>query len=888
MGKNLLLLLTLLAITGVIIANASSLALQVNSLANPSSVAVNQTLTLGWDKTFFGEANKTLQPYLCYNSSSNSLTDTGHCKAIRWPIVTNTGNAQISLTDSMIPTPTNCDRSKANFVFGLANASSTSNKILSNKISLTGIKTATVCPAQITASKSQLISNVTVSPRGDWPSGESRQISWSRDLVRSVDVWICTSDNTSCINEVKIGTNLTSETLNYTYTTTRSHLVRVHVVSSDPVYPNYDSFSEPFNVTANANLEYSPTGDWHKGDTKNVYWDKNIFGSDNDLVEIWLCRQSPVQSGLSVAETANAQCSIRLARSVPNYNPVDHNSSRAKKVITLPTTVAIGEYYLYIRKNGNSDNLYYGNDFSDKVIVTNALPALTFQTVSLDSNTWIGGTTKTFTLTGTNLNVQPELYISVCHPTNQTVCTNDFSSYTYNSCASDGTSCQVTTSAIGSNLALNHPEYFSNGQAKLRISAEGVTAPIYSPLFSYYPAGYITPTVPTVSPSISSVNVVDGSWTGGTTHIIGITGFNLASKPALTVKICNPTSLNCSGPISYSDYACTDTACSFTASAIGPSLNTNHPEFFGTDGQTIRLMVLIASSGQGAFRTFTYIPVASTPTTTTDNTPIWNGPKITRFDVNSLRGYGPVNASPNYYYLYGGDTVSLVVQFIGFATNLSFADIGIPQTTVLPTINYQNSNLVQVKNAALFLCNPDTANGEKCSRINTSIGRRISCGTGSGSCDNSSVTIGFRMPARVAAHDPAIGPYFRTGDGATRFKICPVAYPVNFLLSSGASEYVIKGYDNNACVYSQAFRLKDYNQGDSLSLPAGAGCYAGECVCVGGVRKTCASPWGSGANCPTSSPNYPNGICAGLGMTDKMLASVYGAGDNLLTFFHLK
>ncbi|MCX6722496.1 MAG: hypothetical protein NT094_00305, partial [Candidatus Staskawiczbacteria bacterium] len=136
--------------------------LQINGLDNPGSIASNATSTFKWDYTKFfgGDKTKYLQLYNCYDSGLNNLNDTSSCTPnkntdptkIRWPKVLNTGTAIVAVNDSMIPTPSSgCDRSLQKFVIGIADPANPANfdtiKAISNKVSITGINSTTVCPA---------------------------------------------------------------------------------------------------------------------------------------------------------------------------------------------------------------------------------------------------------------------------------------------------------------------------------------------------------------------------------------------------------------------------------------------------------------------------------------------------------------------------------------------------------------------------------------------------------------------------------------------------------------------------------------------------------------------------------------------------------------------
>ncbi len=287
------------------------------------------------------------------------------------------------------------DTSGIGYWIEYAKVGSGSAQVISNDVSITVIAAPTVVA-------------ITYTPTGDWVRGTNKTVKWpTASFTTPVEVWLCTQSSTTASQTVaytanhycsiRLGYNL-ANTGSATFSTSSTayslypYYFYVRKIndsantyagngfSSDPVmvknapvvipctYSAWSSCSHVFQTRSYTGScvspvlmrvcapTYAPAGDWAIGAIKTINWPISVFDSN---IEVWLCTQSDSSSGLSVAQTANTYCRIRLGYNFPNTGSVS---------LTAPSTAIPGiTYYLYTRKNGDSSNTYAGNGFSAPV-----------------------------------------------------------------------------------------------------------------------------------------------------------------------------------------------------------------------------------------------------------------------------------------------------------------------------------------------------------------------------------------------------------------------------------------------------------------------------------------------------------------------------------------
>ncbi|MCX6712273.1 MAG: hypothetical protein NT041_01110, partial [Candidatus Vogelbacteria bacterium] len=185
--------------------------------------------------------------------------------------------------------------------------------------------------------------------------------------------------------------------------------------------------------------------------------------------------------------------------------------------------------------------------YSDRFHIMEALVATITNVVKSNGNNWVGNTSGEFTITGTNLSTSRVPVLKICKETEKSVnaCSGMIFPILSYTCAS-GTSCTVKTTAIGANLAVNQPLYFTGNASTLKVCPWADYCYGYN--FTYAPAtngtsptlaingvGFDSTTVPSVVtgslvnivwnlPASNTILSLEGSWLNGT-----------ASSPATTV-----------------------------------------------------------------------------------------------------------------------------------------------------------------------------------------------------------------------------------------------------------------------------------------------------------------------------------------------------------------
>ncbi|MFA5022762.1 MAG: hypothetical protein WC385_03280 [Candidatus Paceibacterota bacterium] len=194
----------------------------------------------------------------------------------------------------------------------------------------------------------------------------------------------------------------------------------------------------------------------------------------------------------------------------------------------------------------------------------------------------------------------------------------------------------------------------------------------------------------------------------------------------------------------------------------------------------------------------------------------------------------------------------------GLAKKVAFSFAGFQKVCPGGIPHCSEAQKKYVRKIAVNLRNPKTKVKIRLSAVLKTVGE------GNGSNDYA-VTIGTKIPERISKNDPAVVPYF---DGyKSTIEICPV-------FDDGSSPVGI------TCGTTQIFTVLDPNDAHSptYNLPAGQGCITGSCICVNGIRKRCGSPMQSGSGCPLNHPNYPTGVCSGVGSaSEKMMATAQNA-----------
>ncbi|MCX6718237.1 MAG: hypothetical protein NTY81_01355 [Candidatus Staskawiczbacteria bacterium] len=309
--------------------------------------------------------------------------------------------------------------------------------------------------------------------------------------------------------------------------------------------------------------------------------------------------------------------------------------------------------------------------------------------------------------------------------------------------------------------------------------------------------------------TITSVKLSTNPWLGGTGNTILVSGSGMSNKPDLNISVCHPapTAVPCLS-LSYnktdlaSYYCYGNDSCVVKTSEIGSNLYANNQQVFDSVPQTSLKVCATGTNPSCASVNFSYTPAPATASSIT-------------------------MVAPESLFWTGGTTQTLTIS--GFNFSGQTLDIRICHPTT----------------PGLCLATPFTYTNNTC---------QSNFATHLTTCTLTTSVIGSYLSTNNLK-------YFSDDKITSMLRVCPTATsPLTACFARNFTYTPVGGIVPPVVI--PPITPTDSSVSPTFNMPTGGGCLTGECVCVVGVKKICASPMQDGTSCLAGNPNFVGTSCA--------------------------